>query len=165
MLRKNILSSAGRATRRGQSPLLRAPLSTAARDYQYFDNFEVQDGIAIVRFNGPGKMNTISTGLQKEAEKIFTDKIISNKDVKAVVFISSKPDSFIAGADIDMISTIKDKSELKLLCMQGHVLFKEAKKVPLNIIRGGRSSLLTKQNIITLSTRSLESLLLQLSTV
>lgn len=150
MLRKNILSFAGRATRRGQSPLLHAPLSTAARDYQYFDNFEVQDGIAIVRFNGPGKMNTISTGLQKEAEKIFTDKIISNKDVKAVVFISSKPDSFIAGADIDMISTIKDKSELKLLCMQGHVLFKEAKKVPLNIIRGGRSFLLTKQNIITL---------------
>lgn len=165
MLRKNVLSCAGRATRRGHSPLLHAPLSTAARDYQYFDNFEVQDGIAIVRFNGPGKMNTISTGLQKEAEKIFTDKIISNKDVKAVVFISSKPDSFIAGADIDMISTIKDKSELKLLCMQGHVLFKEAKKVPLNIIREGRSFLLTKQNFITLSTRSLESLLLQPSMV
>ena len=165
MLRKNVMVCASRATRCGRSTLLHAPLSTAARDYEYFDNFEVQDGIAIVRFNGPGKMNTISTGLQKEAEKIFKDNILANQNVKAVVFISSKPDSFIAGADIDMISTIKDKSELKDLCMQGHTLFKEAKKVVLNIIHAARRFHITQPVIILPHNRSLESHLLQLSMV
>lgn len=74
-------------------------------------------------------MNTISTGLQLEAEKIFKEKILTNKDVKAVVFISAKPDSFIAGADIDMISAIDDKAKLVDICMAGHTFFKEAKKV------------------------------------
>lgn len=107
----------------------KSALSTVAREYEYFDNFEVKDGVAIVRLNGPGKMNTISNGLQAEAEKIFNERILTNKDVKAVVFISSKPDSFIAGADIDMIKKIEDKSELVDLCMNGHLFFREAKKV------------------------------------
>jgi enoyl-CoA hydratase/carnithine racemase len=46
-------------------------------------------------------MNTISKGMQEEAVKIFTDNL--KPDIKAVVFISSKPDNFIAGADIDMV--------------------------------------------------------------
>ena len=36
------------------------PVATPARQFKYFDNLEVRDGIAIVRFNGPEKMNTIS---------------------------------------------------------------------------------------------------------
>lgn len=53
-------------------------------------------------------MNTISMGMQEESKKIFEEKIIGNKDIKAVVFISSKPDNFIAGADIDMVSDCVD---------------------------------------------------------
>eukprot|EP00596_Hydrurales_sp_CCMP1899_P005173 CAMPEP_0119036246 /NCGR_PEP_ID=MMETSP1177-20130426/3809_1 /TAXON_ID=2985 /ORGANISM="Ochromonas sp, Strain CCMP1899" /LENGTH=699 /DNA_ID=CAMNT_0006995777 /DNA_START=269 /DNA_END=2368 /DNA_ORIENTATION=- len=73
-------------------------------------------------------MNTISMGLQSEAEKIFKEKIFPNKDVKAVVFISSKPDNFIAGADIDMIKAIENKADLKDICMKGNAFFDEAKK-------------------------------------
>lgn len=47
-------------------------------------------------------MNTISKGMQEEAVKIFKENL--TPDVKAVVFISSKPDNFIAGADIDMVT-------------------------------------------------------------
>jgi enoyl-CoA hydratase/carnithine racemase len=57
-----------------------------------------------VRFNGPNKMNTISQGFQKEAEEIILKNVVGNKDIKAIVFISSKPDNFIAGADIDMVT-------------------------------------------------------------
>lgn len=67
-------------------------------------------------------------GLQSEAEKIFKEKILSNKDVKAVVFISSKPDNFIAGADIDMIKSIENKADLKDICMKGNAFFDEMKK-------------------------------------
>ena len=48
-------------------------------------------------------MNTISSGMQQEAEKIFKEKLLGNNDVKAIVFMSSKSDNFIAGADIDMV--------------------------------------------------------------
>lgn len=129
MLRKATLIQASRALRISRLPSSHATLSTVARDYKYFDNLEIKDNIAIVRINCPGSVNTISTGLQHEAEAIFKEKIISNKDVKAVVFISSKPDSFIAGADIDMIGAIEDKSKLFDICMAGHSFFKEAKKV------------------------------------
>ena len=49
-------------------------------------------------------MNTISKGFQADAEDIIMNKIIGNSAVEAVVFISSKSDNFIAGADIDMVS-------------------------------------------------------------
>ena len=75
----------------------------AGRKFEYFEDVEVKDNVAIVRINGPNKMNTISEGMQNDAEKIFREHILNNPDVKAVVFISSKPDNFIAGADIDMI--------------------------------------------------------------
>jgi len=64
-------------------------------------------------------MNTISQGMQKEAETIFRDHIMKDKNIRAVVFISSKSDNFIAGADIDMIKAVKDKSELKDITMKG----------------------------------------------
>jgi enoyl-CoA hydratase/carnithine racemase len=99
------------------------PSSAGSRDYKYFDNFTIVDSVGIVRLNGPDKMNTISMGMQKEAQEIFTTKILDNNDVKAVVFISSKPDNFIAGADIDMIKNIKNKEDLKDICMQGHAFF------------------------------------------
>jgi enoyl-CoA hydratase/long-chain 3-hydroxyacyl-CoA dehydrogenase len=66
--------------------------------------------------------------MQKEAEAIFREKILPNKDIKAVVFISSKPDNFIAGADIDMLKSFEDKSQLKALTMKGHAFFDEVKK-------------------------------------
>jgi enoyl-CoA hydratase/carnithine racemase len=48
-------------------------------------------------------MNTISKGMQAEASRIFNESVVGKPDVKAVVFTSSKPDNFIAGADIDMV--------------------------------------------------------------
>ncbi len=101
--------------------------AAAARQFTYFDNFEVKDGIAIIRFNGPNKMNTISAGMQADAERIFKDHVLPNKDIKAVVFISSKPDNFIAGADIDMLQSVQDKSQLKDMTLKAHSYFEEIK--------------------------------------
>ena len=50
------------------------------------------------------------------------------KDVKAVVFISIKPDNFIAGADIDMLQATEDKSTLTKLTMAAHEFFAQIKK-------------------------------------
>eukprot|EP01041_Mallomonas_annulata_P005308 gene5308-10618_t len=104
-----------------------------ARQYIYYDNIEIIDGVAVLRLNGPGKMNTISKGLQEETEKMFREKIFGNKDIKAIVFSSSKPDNFMAGADIEMLKATQNKKDLKGMCMKGHSLFDEIKqksKVP-----------------------------------
>lgn len=103
-------------------------LTTCKRDYQYFDNFEMKEGIGIVRLNGPGAVNTISPKMQEDVDKIFNDHVIGNKDLKGLVFISSKKDNFIAGADIDMIKETKNKDDLKDVCMKGHQWWKEIKQ-------------------------------------
>lgn len=72
------------------------------------------------RIDGPEKMNTISGEFRQEIEDIWVKQIADDASVKAVVFISGKPDNYIAGADIRMISSTKDKADLKqvlLLCV------------------------------------------------
>ena len=71
--------------------------------------------------------------MSKEAEAIFKDHILNDGTVKAVVFISSKPDNFIAGADIDMIKAVENKADLQDITMKGHGLFDMIKstKIPL----------------------------------
>lgn len=106
------------------------------REFKYFGNLEIKEGgIAIVRLdNQEGKMNTISLGMQKESETIFRTRILTDPSIKAVVFISSKPDNFIAGADIDMIKSVEDKSMLKDITMKGHAFFDEIKKTKLPLV-------------------------------
>ena len=59
---------------------------------------------------------------------MFKQNLANAKDVKAVVFISSKPDNFIAGADIDMLQATEDKSTLTKLTMAAHEFFAQIKK-------------------------------------
>lgn len=58
-------------------------------------------------------MNTISGEFRQEIEDLWVHQIANDTSVKAVVFISGKPDNYIAGADIKMISATKDKTDLK----------------------------------------------------
>lgn len=109
--------------------------SAATRQFTYFDNFEVKDGVALIRLNGPNKMNTLSEGMTSDVLRILNDYVKPNKDIKAIVFLSSKPDNFIAGADIDMIrGTAGDNRKLKEITMNGHKLFDEIKKLNLPLV-------------------------------
>jgi enoyl-CoA hydratase/carnithine racemase len=107
--------------------------TTAKRDYQYFDNFEVKDGVGIVRLNGPGPVNTISPKMQNDVDELFNKHVVGNKDLKGLIFISSKKDNFIAGADIDMIKETENKADLKDVCMKGHQWWKDIKQKTGNI--------------------------------
>lgn len=84
---------------------------------------KLDNGVAIIRIDGPEKMNTISGEFRQEIENIWLGQIADDPSVKAVVFISGKPDNYIAGADIRMISSTKNKSDLKKVCMDGHATF------------------------------------------
>ena len=107
---------------------------TADRKYEYFTNVEfTKEGVAIIRFDCPNKVNTISFALSDEARQMWKGEIENNADVKAVVFSSAKPDMFIAGADIFDIKRIENKEDLVGLIEEGVTFFQHMreKNVPL----------------------------------
>lgn len=107
---------------------------TADRKYEFFTNVEfTPEGVAIIRFDCPKKVNSISFALSEEAKKLWKAEIEDNAEVKAVVFSSAKPDMFIAGADIFDIKMVEDKNDLVGLIEEGINFFKHmrAKGVPL----------------------------------
>jgi len=107
---------------------------TAERKYEFFTNVEfTPEGVAIIRFDCPKKVNSISFALSEEAQKLWGEEIESNADVKAVVFSSAKPGMFIAGADIFDIKKIENKQDLVGLIEEGINFFKHMreKKIPL----------------------------------
>ncbi|MCC6901535.1 MAG: fatty acid oxidation complex subunit alpha FadJ [Polyangiaceae bacterium] len=65
------------------------------------------NGCAIVWFDDPAEaMNTLKGDIAEDFEWAF-GKVEKDPDVKAVVFASGKPDSFVAGANIDMLNACK----------------------------------------------------------
>lgn len=107
---------------------------TADRKYEFFTNVEfTPEGVAVIRFDCPKKVNSISFALSEEAKELWKAEIENNPEVKAVVFSSAKPDMFIAGADIFDIKRVEDKQDLVGLIKEGIDFFKHmrAKKVPL----------------------------------
>lgn len=86
-------------------------------------SYVVEDQVAVVTFDIEGEaVNTLSPAISQEFEALMT-KIASDPTAKAVVFSSGKKDSFIAGAKIDFLSTIKTSAEAMALVRQGHAGF------------------------------------------
>jgi enoyl-CoA hydratase/long-chain 3-hydroxyacyl-CoA dehydrogenase len=110
-------------------------VSTTERKYEFFTNVEItpREHVAIVRFDCPKSVNSISFAMAEEAKKLWKDEIASNSDVKAVVFSSAKPDMFIAGADIFDIKAVENKQDLIPFIADGVKFFQDmrGKGVPL----------------------------------
>ncbi len=56
------------------------------------------------------KMNTLKAEFASQARAIIK-QLRENKELRGVVFVSAKPDNFIAGADINMIGNCKTAQE------------------------------------------------------
>ena len=78
-----------------------------------------QDGVALLLMDVPGEStNTLRTDFQDEFEQAF--KTLSDDGaVKAIVFASAKPDSFVLGADIEMLARVKTQAEATALARGG----------------------------------------------
>lgn len=75
----------------------------------------VLDGVAIVRYDQPDSaVNTLNTRIGPVFERLFT-RIEQDPSIVGAVLVSGKPDSWIAGADIDElqhVATAADGEEL-----------------------------------------------------
>lgn len=77
------------------------------------------DNIAVITIDAPGeKMNTLKAEFGGEVRAIIR-QIRENKALRGAVFISAKPDNFIAGADINMIARCTSAAEAEALARQG----------------------------------------------
>lgn len=104
------------------------------RKYEFFQNVDLKEnGVAVIRFDCPKAVNTISFALKDEAKQLWKQEIEANANVKAVVFASAKPGMFIAGADIFDIKSIENKQDLVPLIADGLDFFQhmKAKKIPM----------------------------------
>jgi hypothetical protein len=109
-------------------------IPTPERKYEFFQNVEFSPGgVAVVRFDCPKSVNSISFKLADEAKVLWKEEIENNKDVKAVVFSSAKPNMFVAGADIFDLKNVENKQDLIKICEDGVNFFKHMsnKGVPL----------------------------------
>lgn len=109
MLRVESMAVRGvaRATRTRQtfaSPATFSSVTTTAERGTYFGPLTIDNGVAIIRLDGPEKMNTLNDKVLAESQELWASKIENDPSIKAAVFISSKPDNFIAGADIQVCS-------------------------------------------------------------
>ncbi|HWP36542.1 MAG TPA: 3-hydroxyacyl-CoA dehydrogenase NAD-binding domain-containing protein [Gemmatimonadales bacterium] len=83
---------------------------------------ETKDGLALARLNLPGEsINKITRGVRDELDALLT-AWASDSGVRAIVLLSGKPDTFIAGADIDEFVRLSSVAEARELVRRGQAL-------------------------------------------
>ncbi len=81
-----------------------------------------EDGIAVVTMDMPGEpVNKLNAAGKAEFRKMFA-ALAEDSNVKAIVFLSGKPDTFIAGADIEEFTRVKNREEAEELSRDGQAM-------------------------------------------
>ena len=92
------------------------------------------DNVAIVTIDVPGeKMNTLKAEFGAQVRAILK-QVRENKEIRGLVFISAKPDNFIAGADINMIARANSAQDAEQLARQGQQIMAEIHSLPIPAI-------------------------------
>jgi 3-hydroxyacyl-CoA dehydrogenase/enoyl-CoA hydratase/3-hydroxybutyryl-CoA epimerase len=77
------------------------------------------DGVATVLYDVPGEpVNTLRDTFQQDFDEVF-GKLAGDSAVKAIVIASAKRDSFIVGADVEMLARMKTAMEATALARGG----------------------------------------------
>lgn len=80
------------------------------------------DGVAILRFDTPDSpVNILSSRFFDEFGR-HLDQIARDPDIRACVLSSAKPDSFIAGADLDEVLAMTLPTQAAAFSREGHAL-------------------------------------------
>ena len=78
------------------------------------------DGVAVVLYDVIGApVNTLNASFVADFERIF-GRVASDPEIKAAIFVSGKTDSWIVGADIEMLQAMKTGAEAEAMVRGGH---------------------------------------------
>ncbi|VDM37994.1 unnamed protein product [Toxocara canis] len=90
-------------------------------------------GVAVLKVDSPGKENVLSDALTA-ALGATMESLAKRDDVNAVLIISAKPNSFIAGADIAMLETAKSAAEASAMSRNGQQKFQAIEEMPIPVV-------------------------------
>ena len=92
-------------------------------NYTYFKVNILDNGVAVAHLDNPTeKLNTISSKMTGDME-ILLAEVEKNDNIKALVWVSAKPDNFIAGADITELSAIEKPEDGERIIAGAHKIF------------------------------------------
>lgn len=81
--------------------------------------YVVEREVAVITFDIEGaSVNTLAPGTTAELEALLS-KAAADEAAKALVFLSGKKDSFVVGANIDFLSSLRTAAEASALVRQG----------------------------------------------
>ena len=92
------------------------------------------DGIAVVTIDLPGEpVNKVTAGLRADFAAIF-DQLGADTSVRGVVLASGKPDTWIAGADIDEFLTMQSPADAEALSRGGQELLARLESLTIPVV-------------------------------
>lgn len=95
---------------------------------------ERDNGIAVVTIDLRGEpVNKVTAGLRADFSRLF-DQLVTDASVRGVVLISGKPDTWIAGADIDEFLTLRTAAEAEALSRSGQELLARLDKIQVPVV-------------------------------
>lgn len=78
-------------------------------------------------------MNTLKAEFSEEIAQVLKD-IREDKTLKGIVLISGKKDSFVAGADVNMLASCQSAAEATALVRQGHAIFDQLENLSIPLV-------------------------------
>ncbi|MGL5161519.1 MAG: enoyl-CoA hydratase-related protein, partial [Plesiomonas shigelloides] len=92
------------------------------------------DGVGVLTMDVPGdSVNTLKAEFGEQIRAILSD-LKNRNDVRGLVLISGKTDSFVAGADISMLAACRSADEAATLSRQGHAVMAELEALPFTVV-------------------------------
>ncbi|SFN30244.1 3-hydroxyacyl-CoA dehydrogenase / enoyl-CoA hydratase / 3-hydroxybutyryl-CoA epimerase [Izhakiella capsodis] len=92
------------------------------------------DHVAVVTIDVPGdKMNTLKAQFASELQAVIREAR-SHRQLAGIILISGKRDSFIAGADINMIAGCQTAQQAQALSEQGQRVMQELADLPFPVV-------------------------------
>ncbi|WP_299496252.1 fatty acid oxidation complex subunit alpha FadJ [uncultured Shewanella sp.] len=93
-----------------------------------------EDGIAVLTMDVPGEsMNTLRAEFGPEIQGMLAE-IKNDSQIKGLVLVSGKKDSFVAGADISMLDACGTAKDAKKISSDGHVVFNELEGLNIPVV-------------------------------
>ncbi|MFT5296588.1 MAG: 3-hydroxyacyl-CoA dehydrogenase/enoyl-CoA hydratase/3-hydroxybutyryl-CoA epimerase, partial [Colwellia sp.] len=78
-------------------------------------------------------MNTLKAEFSEEIDEVLKE-IRNDNTIKGIVLLSGKTDSFVAGADINMLASCKSASEATALSRQGQMIFDQIESLSIPVV-------------------------------
>ncbi|HEU4402222.1 MAG TPA: 3-hydroxyacyl-CoA dehydrogenase NAD-binding domain-containing protein, partial [Candidatus Polarisedimenticolia bacterium] len=93
-----------------------------------------RDGLAFLIFDRPGeKVNVLNAPIVAALE-ILLDQAAHDKNVRGLVVMSAKPGSFIAGADVREIASLRSAQDAENASRKGHRLYDSLERLPFPVV-------------------------------